>query len=50
VSELHKFLFDGMPVRGMLVRLTEAWTDILHRRASNTATGPYPAPVRDRGR
>jgi len=36
-----------MPVRGMLVRLTEAWTDILHRRASNTATGPYPAPVRE---
>ena len=47
MSELHKFLFDGMPVRGMLVRLTEAWTDILHRRASNTATGPYPAPVRE---
>ena len=36
-----------MPVRGMLVRLTEAWTDILQRRASNTATGPYPAPVRE---
>lgn len=47
MSELHKFLFDGMPVRGMLVRLTEAWTDILQRRAGNTATGPYPPPVRD---
>ena len=22
VSELHKFLFDGVPVRGALVRLT----------------------------
>jgi len=47
VSELHKFLFDGLPVRGMLVRLTDAWTDILARRAGNTATGAYPAPVRE---
>lgn len=47
MSELHKFLFDGLPVRGMLVRLTDAWTDILARRAGNTTTGPYPAPVRD---
>ena len=35
-----------MPVRGMLVRLTDAWQDILARRAANTHTGPYPAPVR----
>ncbi len=35
-----------MPVRGMLVRLTDAWQDILARRAANTQTGPYPAPVR----
>ena len=34
-----------MPVRGMLVRLTEAWTEILRVRASNSATGAYPAPV-----
>lgn len=47
MSELHKFLFDGLPVRGMLVRLTDAWTNILQRRAGNTATGPYPAPVRE---
>jgi len=33
-------------VRGMLVRLTDAWQDILTRRAANTQTGPYPAPVR----
>jgi molecular chaperone Hsp33 len=25
VDELHKFLFEGLPVRGMLVRLTDAW-------------------------
>lgn len=23
MSELHKFLFDGLPVRGAIVRLTE---------------------------
>ena len=45
MSELHKFLFDGMPVRGMIVRLTDAWQEILARRASNTATGAYPPPV-----
>lgn len=47
MSELHKFIFDGLPVRGMLVRLTDTWTEILHRRASNTRTGAYAAPVRD---
>ena len=45
MSELHKFLFDGVPVRGMIVRLTEAWQEVLARRASNTATGAYPKPV-----
>jgi len=47
MSELHKFLFDGLPVRGMVVRLTDAWTEILRRRATNSDTGPYAAPVRD---
>ena len=40
MSELHKFIFDGMPVRGMLVRLTDAWQDILARRE-----GVYPPEV-----
>jgi molecular chaperone Hsp33 len=40
---LHKFLFEGLPVRGMLVRLTDAWQELLKRR---DAVGPYPAPVR----
>ena len=31
----------------MIVRLTDAWKDILQRRASNTETGAYPAPVRE---
>ncbi len=46
MSELHKFLFDGLPVRGMVVRLTDAWTQILQRRASS-GTGAYPEPVRN---
>lgn len=46
VNELHKFLFEGLPVRGQIVRLTDAWTQILQRRASNTAHGAYPQPVR----
>ena len=46
MSELHKFLFDGLPVRGMIVRLTDAWQETLARRAGNGETGPYPAPVR----
>nr|WP_315494618.1 Hsp33 family molecular chaperone HslO [uncultured Rhodoferax sp.] len=47
MSELHKFLFDGLPVRGAVVRLTDAWVEILRRRASNTHTGAYPAPVQN---
>ena len=46
MSELHRFLFQGMPVRGLLVRLTDDWTEMLARRASNTDTGAYPQPVR----
>ncbi len=42
MSELHKFLFDGLPVRGMLVRLTDSWQDILRRRQQ---AGGYPAAV-----
>ncbi len=44
MSELHKFLFDGLPVRGMLVRLTEGWQEVLARRAA--ASDAFPAPVR----
>jgi molecular chaperone Hsp33 len=31
----------------MVVRLTDAWQEIQSRRAANTATGAYPAPVRE---
>lgn len=44
MSELHKFLFEGQPVRGMLVRLTEGWQEVLKRRAE--ASDAFPAPVR----
>ena len=47
MSELHKFLFDGLPVRGAVVRLTGAWTEILARRKANTDGGQWPAPVRE---
>jgi molecular chaperone Hsp33 len=46
VSELHKFLFDGLPVRGLIVRLTDAWREILARRQANAATGAYPSALR----
>ncbi|MGR6777041.1 Hsp33 family molecular chaperone HslO [Sphaerotilus sulfidivorans] len=42
-GELHKFIFEGLPVRGVLVRLTGTWTEMLARRQ---AAGGYPAPVR----
>ena len=45
MSELHKFIFDGLPVRGALVRLTDAWQEVLRRRAANTQTGAWPPPV-----
>ena len=39
---MHKFLFDGLPVRGMLVRLTDSWQDMLSRRQQ---AGGYPQAV-----
>ena len=33
MSVLIKFLFEGLPVRGMLVRLTDSWQEVLRRRA-----------------
>ena len=44
MSELHKFLFDGLPVRGMLVRLSASWQEVLGRRAGQ---GAYAPAVRD---
>ena len=44
MSELHKFVFEGQPVRGMLVRITDGWREVLARRAE--ADERYPEPVR----
>ena len=44
MSELHKFLFDGLPVRGLLVRLTDDWQEVLRRRAQ--AGDAFAPPVR----
>ena len=43
MNELVKFLFDGLPVRGMVVRLTEAWQEVLRRRGT---VGENPPEVR----
>jgi molecular chaperone Hsp33 len=42
MSELHKFIFEGLPVRGMLVRLTDGWQEMLQRRRVG---GAYPPEV-----
>jgi molecular chaperone Hsp33 len=44
MSALHKFIFDGMPVRGMLVRLTDSWREVLRRREN---AGGWPREVQD---
>jgi len=47
LSEIHKFIFDGLPVRGVLVRLTDAWAEMLRRRAANTKQGAYAQPLQN---
>jgi molecular chaperone Hsp33 len=42
-DELHKFLFEGLPVRGMLVRLGPSWREVQTRHQQQ---GAYPVPVR----
>jgi molecular chaperone Hsp33 len=32
MSELHKFIFEGLPVRGAIVRLTDSWQEVISRR------------------
>jgi molecular chaperone Hsp33 len=46
MSELHRFIFEGLPVRGALVRLDDAWQEVLAKRAANTETGAYAQAVR----
>ena len=42
MDQLQRFIFDGLPVRGQLVRLGSSWREMLARRAHQ----PYAAPVR----
>jgi molecular chaperone Hsp33 len=47
VDQLHKFLFEGLAVRGMLVRLGASWRELLSRRATaNDGGHAFAAPVR----
>jgi molecular chaperone Hsp33 len=47
MDELHKFLFEGLPVRGMLVRLTSGWQEVLRRRdPAHGGTGAFAPPLR----
>lgn len=41
MSELHKFIFEGLPVRGAIVRLTDSWQEILSRKEN------YPLAVQN---
>jgi molecular chaperone Hsp33 len=42
MGELQRFMFDGLPVRGQLVRLGASWREMLARHAHQ----PYAPPVR----
>jgi molecular chaperone Hsp33 len=47
MDELHKFLFEGLPVRGMLVRLEGSWQDLMRRREpAHGGSGPFDPPLR----
>ncbi len=44
-TELHRFLFEDLAVRGAIVRITTPWQEVLTRRAENAQTGAFPASV-----
>ncbi len=47
MDSLHSFLFEGIAVRGMLVRLDAGWRELLSRRASASDGGhAFAPPVR----
>jgi molecular chaperone Hsp33 len=46
-DRLHKFLFEGLPVRGVLVQLRASWRELLSRRATASDGGhAFSAEVR----
>jgi molecular chaperone Hsp33 len=40
MSTLTRFLFEGLPVRGALVRLDDSWRELLQRRSDGNAYAP----------
>ncbi len=40
MTELTKFLFEGLPVRGVVVRLTGSWQELLRRRQGAAVFAP----------
>jgi molecular chaperone Hsp33 len=42
LSELHRFLFEGLPVRGILVRLDDGWREVLARQGAAGRAAPEP--------
>jgi molecular chaperone Hsp33 len=42
MDEVHRFVFEGLPVRGQLVRLGPSWRELLSRRTA----APHAPPVR----
>ncbi|MEK8048642.1 Hsp33 family molecular chaperone HslO [Ideonella sp. DXS22W] len=44
MDQLIKFMFEGLPVRGMLVRLSGSWREAMSRRASASDGGHAFAP------
>ena len=48
MDQLHKFLFEGLPVRGMLVRLTDSWQALCQRRdPQHGGAGLWPSEVQN---
>jgi molecular chaperone Hsp33 len=43
-DRLHKFLFEGLPLRGALVQLRDGWRELLSRRATASDGGHAFAP------
>ncbi len=43
-DQLHRFYFEGLPVRGLLVHLGASWRELQGRRA---ALGAWPEPLRN---
>ncbi len=43
VDQLHKFIFEDLPVKGAVVTVASGWQELLDRRA---AVEPFPTPIK----